>query len=83
MDHLLDPLLDHAVAPVLLEWRDGELERLSDIGPVLQERIKTYLHSEEAKACLYRPVSDWVRRVSEDLEADTSPICRRYHVTAL
>ena len=80
MDHLLDPLLDHAVAPVLLEWRDGELERLSDIGPVLQERIKTYLHSEEAKACLYRPVSDWVRRVSEDLEADTSPICRRYHV---
>ena len=46
----------------------------------LRESIKVYLHSEEARQLLYGPVSDWMGRVSEDLEAYTSPICRRWHV---
>ena len=38
------------------------------------------LNSEEAKQSLYRPVTDWLLRVSEELEQYTSEICRRYHV---
>ena len=80
LDHLLDPLLEKAVKPVLLDWRNGKILRLSDMESTLQERIKIYLYSEDAKACLYQPVADWLLRVSEELEPYTSAICRKYHV---
>ncbi len=80
LERLLDPLLDKAVKPVLLDWREGRIERLCDTEEKLRESIKVYLHSEEARQLLYGPVSDWMSRVSEDLEAHTSPICRRWHV---
>ena len=80
MDCLLDPMLDKAVRPVLLDWREGRIETLKAMEDALRERIKVYLHSDEARTLLYRPVSDWVARVSSDLEVRTSPICRRWHV---
>ena len=80
LDHLLDPLLEKAVKPVLLDWRNGTITRLSDMEAALQERIKIYLYSEDAKACLYKPVTDWLLRISEELEPYTSEICRKYHV---
>ena len=80
MDKLLDPLLDKAVKPVLLDWREGRIERLSDMEDALRERIKLYLHSEEARQLLYAPVSDWMAQVSEELEKHSSAICRRYRV---
>ena len=80
LDHLLDPLLEKAVKPVLLDWRSGKIVRLSDMETALQERIKVYLYSEDAKNCLYQPVTDWLLRISQELEPYTSEICRRYHV---
>ena len=74
LDHLLDPLLEKAVKPVLLDWRNGTITRLSDMEAALQERIKIYLYSEDAKACLYKPVTDWLLRISEELEPYTSEI---------
>ncbi len=80
LDHLLDPLLEKAVKPVLLDWRNGRILRLSDMETALQDRIKIYLYSEDAKACLYQPVADWLLKISEELEPYTSEICRKYHV---
>ena len=80
LDHLLDPILEKAVEPVLLDWRSGKIVRLKDMESVLQDRIKTYLYSEDAKACLYQPVTDWLMNVSDELEQYTSTICRKYHV---
>ena len=80
LDHLLDPLLEKAVKPVLLDWRNGTITRLSDMEAALQERVKIYLYSEDAKSCLYKPVTDWLLRISEELEPYTSEICRKYHV---
>ena len=80
LDHLLDPLLEKAVKPILLDWRNGTITRLSDMEAALQERVKIYLYSEDAKSCLYKPVTDWLFRISEELEPYTSEICRKYHV---
>ena len=80
LEQLLDPLLEQAVKPVLLDWREGRIERLSDTEEALRESIKVYLHSEQARQLLYDPVSSWMSRVSEALETYTSPICRRWHV---
>ena len=80
LDNLLDPLLEHAVKPVLIDWKNGKIKRLKDMESALQERIKLYLYSEEAKACLYQPVSNWLLKISDELEPYTSQICRKYHV---
>ena len=80
LEPLLDPLLEKAVKPVLLDWRDGKIETLAGTEDALREHIKVYLHSEEARQLLFEPVGSWMRRVSEDLETYTSPICRRWHV---
>lgn len=80
LNELLDPLLDQAVKPVLLDWRSGKIERIKDMEAALQERIKVYLYSEQAKSTLYRPVADWLQTISDELEQYTSEICRRYHV---
>lgn len=80
LERMLDPMLDKAVRPVLLDWREGRLETLRAMEDALREQIKVYLHSDEARGLLYQPVSDWMARVSEDLEAQTSPICRRWRV---
>ncbi|MCR5137252.1 MAG: hypothetical protein K6C12_09170 [Oscillospiraceae bacterium] len=80
LDALLDSLLDRAVKPVLQDWQAGRLERLKDMEAALQERIRIYLYSEEARACLYQPVTDWLMAVSDDLRPYTSAICRKYRV---
>lgn len=80
MAHLLDPLLENAVKPVLLDWQIGKIERLRDMEAVLQDRVKVYLYSEDAKASLYQPVAEWLLLVSDELETYTSEICRKYHV---
>ena len=80
LESLLDPLLEHAVKPVLLDWREGRIETLAELEPLLQERIRVYLYSKEARELLFEPVNAWVRLISEELERDTSEICRRYHV---
>ena len=80
LEQLLDPLLEKAVKPVLLDWREGRIETLAATEAALREHIKVYLHAEEARLLLYGPVSRWMSRVAEDLEAYTSPICRRWHV---
>ena len=80
LDSLLDPLLDTAVKPVLLDWRSGKLQRIRDMESVLQDRIKLYLHSEDARSRLFRPVAEWLVNISEALEPMTSAICRKYHV---
>ncbi len=80
LDALLDPMLEKAVKPVLLDWRDGRIDTLSHAAQTLQEKIRVYLYSEEAKGLLFEPADRWMRSVSEELEHHTSPICRRYRV---
>ncbi len=80
LDSLIDPILEKAVKPVLVDWRDGKIETLAKMEPILQERIKVFLYSDEAKACLSKPVEEWMRKVSTELETHTSPICRKFHV---
>lgn len=80
LDRLLDPLMEQAVKPVLLRWKDGDIRRLSDMESVLQDRIKVFLYSESAKELLIEPITAWLLGVSEELERHTSRICRKYHV---
>ena len=80
LDALLDPLLERTVKPVLIDWRDGRIDTLSQAADILREKIRVYLYSDEAKNLLFQPVQSWMRSVTFELEAHTSPICRKYRV---
>ena len=80
LDQLLDPILEHAVWPALLDWREGKLRTLAETETALQEKIKLYLYSKDAKEQLYTPVNEFVRQVADELQIHTSEICRTYHV---
>lgn len=80
LDHLLDPLMEQAVKPVLLDWRGGKIRRLKDLESVLQDRIKVFLYSDCARESLFEPITGWLLKISDELEEHTSRICRKYHV---
>ena len=80
LDKLLDPIIENAVKPVLIDWREGRITTIQDIGPALQDKIRVYLYSAEAKMLLLQPVRDWLGQVSERVDRYTSAICRKYHV---
>ena len=80
VDALVEPILRNAAAPVYESWRKGEILRLADTDPKLQEAIEAYLHSDEARALLVGPITNWLRPLSDQLEEYTLPICLRHKV---
>ena len=80
VDMLVRPILENAAMPVFDRWRDGEIERLSDINKEMEKEIENYLHTEEVQEMLIRPVTQWLKPVSYELEELTMPICIRHGV---
>jgi len=46
----------------------------------MQKQIDTYLHTDEARALLMKPVAKWLKGVAYELEEYTMPICVRHNV---
>ena len=80
VDAMVDPILEEVAQPVVGRWRNGAIERLSDIDAILQEEIDAYLHTDEARAILAKPVSNWLKKIAAELEEHTMPICVRHNV---
>ena len=80
VETMVEPILEHVALPISERWRNGEIEKLSDIDPVMQNEIDTWLHTNEARALLMKPVAKWLKTVSFELEEHTMPICVRHNV---
>ncbi len=80
VETMVDPILENAALPVVERWRQGELDRLADIDGVMQQEIDAYLHTEEAKALLEKPITTWLKAVSYELETHTVPICIKHGI---
>lgn len=80
VETMVEPILEHVALPISERWRNGEIEKLSDIDPVMQSEIDTWLHTNEARALLMQPVAKWLKTVSFELEEYTMPICVRHNV---
>ena len=80
VETMVEPILEHVALPISERWRNGEIEKLSDIDPVMQTEIDTWLHTNEARALLMQPVAKWLKTVSFELEEHTMPICVRHNV---
>ena len=57
VDALVEPILEHAALPCFDRWRSGEIRRLTDIDKEMEKEISRYLHSDEARELLIKPIS--------------------------
>ncbi len=80
VDTLLEPVLTNAAIPVFDRWRNGEIRRLCDTDPAMEEEITRYLKTEDARVLLSKMVARWLKPVADELEEYTMPICVRHHV---
>ena len=80
VETMVSPILEHVALPIAEKWRNGEIEKLSDIDPIMQKDIDTYLHTDEARSLLMKPVTKWLKNISFELEEYTMPICVRHNV---
>jgi hypothetical protein len=80
VEAMVEPILEHVALPVTERWRSGSIEKLSDIDVVMAEEIDTYMHTDEARALLTKPVAKWLKNISYELEEYTMPICVKHNV---
>lgn len=80
VETLTMPILKEAVLPCIIRWREGKIRRLCDIDAALEQEITAWLHTDEARALLTKPVTAWMKHISYALETLTQPICIRYNV---
>ena len=80
VDALVEPILENAALPCFDRWRNGEIRRLTDIDEEMEKAISDYLHSDEARELLLKPISSWMKPVAAEIEKYTVPICVRHNV---
>ena len=80
VETMVKPILENVALPICEDWRNGSIEKLSDIDPIMEEKIDKYLHSDEARSLLMKPVAKWLKNVSYELEEYTMPICVRHNI---
>ncbi|MBQ1482813.1 MAG: Hsp70 family protein [Erysipelotrichaceae bacterium] len=80
VEEMVTPILEHVALPIAENWRDGSIEKLSDIDPLMEKQIDEYLHSDEARSLLMKPVAKWLKTVSYELEEYTMPICVKHNI---
>ena len=80
VDVLVEPILEHAALPCFDRWRSGEIRRLTDIDKEMEAEISRYLHSDEARELLIKPISTWMKPVASEIEHYTVPICVRHNI---
>ncbi|MBO4360421.1 MAG: Hsp70 family protein, partial [Eubacteriaceae bacterium] len=80
VDTLIEPILKNAAIPVFQRWRNGKIRTLNDIDTEMQKSISDYMTSPEVKQLLVKPIAEWMKPISAQLEEKTIPICVRHNV---
>ena len=80
VETMVEPILEHVALPIAEKWRNGNIDKLSEIDPLMESEIDSFLHSDEARTLLMKPVSKWLKTISYELEEYTMPICVKHNV---
>ena len=80
VDTLVDPIVTRVAVPVFERWRNGEIARLGDTDEILQNEVEHFIRSDEARAMLADPITEWLRPVIEELESLTVPVCIKHRI---
>jgi molecular chaperone DnaK (HSP70) len=80
---LVDAMAEDCILPAFRDWRSGTIGSLDDVEAALEDKVKDWLESDQAKDAL-RPVIDgWFADLQRDIEAHTDPLCRAHGLPAM
>ena len=80
VETMVEPILEHVALPISERYRNGKIEKLADIDPIMQKEIDAWLHTDDARNLLMKPITKWLKTISYELEEYTMPICVRHNV---
>jgi len=80
---LVDAITENCMVPAFKEWRQGRVERIDEVQPLLETRLKDWLESEDCQAVLRPVINDWFGNLQRDIEKDTDPVCRDHGFPAM
>ena len=80
---LIDALSHEVVIPVFREWRAGRIASLNDIDVELENQVRDWLVSDQAKNALRPIIDDWFSTLQRSIENDTDPLCREHGLPAM
>ncbi len=80
---LVGALTENGVVPAFGEWRSGRIESLNDIQPVLEDKVRDWLGSQECQKILRPVINDWFAGLQREIEKDTDPLCRDHGFPAM
>lgn len=74
---LTDFIIESAVIPAVLKWRDGEGGSLNDLEKKLNRQIEHLLTSKDAQGVIAPHIQTWSRRLIKSVQKDLDAILRR------
>jgi hypothetical protein len=72
------PALQDIILPIIRRWRDGSIEKLSDIDAVMIREMSGWFGSDAMKQLLEESVRNWFIQIEEQLSRYTDPLCSEY-----
>ncbi len=80
---LVDAITENCMIPAFRAWRQGRVERIDEVQPLLEARLKEWLESEDCHKTLRPVIDDWFGHLQRDIEKDTDPVCREHGFPAM
>ncbi len=80
---LVDEMIENCLLPSFSDWRAGRIKTLSDIEANLDERLKNWLKSDNAKQSLKPVIEDWFLGLQRQIEQITDPLCREHNLPSM
>jgi hypothetical protein len=78
--HLIAELLAKFVDPRFREWRDGEIETISNLSDKIKADWKNWLHENAGKAFVASTSNEWWAEMAGEIRELLDPICRQYDI---
>lgn len=71
-------LIDTIIPETVLEWKAGNISTLSDIAPVLSERINKWMQGEEGSRILIPTIRSWLEEITPHIAEHTDRIADQF-----
>lgn len=74
-------LIENAIRPGLIDWKDNKVRTLADLESRMKERAEAWLKGEEAQDLINSKCRNWFNnKIQPDLAKETDPICRKFQI---
>lgn len=79
---LAEGVIQNAVKPSLMDWKNNKVRTLADLEDVMKGRAQQWLKGRPAQQQINQNCVTWFNReIQPDLAQETDPICRKFQIS--